>query len=450
MIRYLLLSCCLLLLCGCENQAKPGNTKENRSSVATPAGFPTRKLLREPLEAQRFELPSEALQIWRRYQTIKPALVLYSIHPFLQPLEPRQRREVAALLTKGKTEDFYRRGTIARSNPALSPLQTLSAALAAGYFSEVIWFFPTRADLADFSPENFRQEMAKAGFIDPSEAPDLHLLEEGIIGGILRGVPLRIFHPLAALPKLARPALIHLDLGYFQGLYQNEVSTPVYTLLHETALSLRDANYRALDISLSYSTEGGNFALATRFLIDALAQLLHQPELLDGELPEPWRFRSEALYARAMYQESEAQKLVAAAAAKYPEDPSLLYDNLQLLLQNGQEEEGFRLLDRIVQLDPGYAEEYLALAETGVDKGWLDKSLQLIDKALACYPDNPFIRLYKIDVLRQAGRTSETLPVITALQDLNWSKVFFPEMGQRLNEMAAATRAAIGTKTQTE
>jgi hypothetical protein len=450
MIRYLLLSCCLLLICACENRSQPENTKENSATGTTLAGFPTRKLLREPLEAQRFELPSEALQIWRGYQALKPALVLYSIHPFLQPLEPAQRREVAALLRKGKSEDFYRRGTIARSNPALSPLQTLSAALAAGYFSEIIWFFPTRADLADFSPENFRQEMGKAGFIDPAAAPDLHLLEEGIIGGNLRGVPLRIVHPLAALPKLARPALIHLDLGYFQGLYQNEVRTPVYALVHETALSLRDADYLTLDISLSYSTEGGNFSLATRFLIDALAQLLHQPELLDGELPEPWRFRSEALYAREMYQESEAKTLVAAAAAKYPEDPSLLYDNLQLLLQSGQEEAGFRLLERIVRLDPGYAEEYLALAETGVDQGWLDKSLQLIDKALACYPDNPFIRLYKIDVLRQAGRENETLPLIEELIRLNWSKVFFPEMDRRLNEMAAATRAAIGTKTQTE
>lgn len=448
MTRYLLLCCCLLFLFGCEQQSPSAPSTQaagqnTASEAAAVRHFTSVKLLHGAVTPYRFELPSEALQVWRRYRSAQPALVLFSAHPLLQPLAPGQQKVTTDLLANGKDDDFYRRGSLSRSDPALSPLQTLNVALDNGLFSEVVWFFPTREKLADFSPEKFTTRMSKAGFIAKNENPNLHLLEEGVIGGTVHGVPLRIIHPLAALPELNRPALVHVDLGYFRGLYKNEVSTPLYNLLRETALTLRDADFDTLAVSLSYSTEGGAFSLSTRFLISDLTQLIEHPDLLGGKMPAGWRYHSEALYAREMYQEGQSRKLIAEAAEKYPDDPAVLYVDLQNLLEKGRNDEGFKLLDRIVKLDPGYAMEYLSLAETGVDKGWLDKSLELLDKASAVYPDDPFILLYKIDVLKRMKRETDTLPLIKTLQQYRWSKLFYPQMPQHLADLAKPALKAL-------
>ena len=440
MSRYLFLGCCLLLLWGCENQSQTTSpsTQEKPPTAAIAPSKATVKLLHDTLVPHKFELPTEALQVWRKYQTLKPALVLFSAHPFLQPLDPAQRKDVENLIASGKDDQFYLRGSQARSNPALTPLQPLSAAIDSGLVSEVVWFFPTREKLDDFSADNLQQHMRKAGFFTAEEKPDLKLLKKGVIGGTVRGIPLRVIHPLAALPKLQKPTLVHVDLSYFQGLFKNEVATPVYNLLHETALTLRDANFDTLAVSLSYSTEGGPLSLATRFLIDDLAQMLEKPELLSGDMPDQWRYQSDALYTKEMYQETKSKELIADAAKKYPDDPALLYANMQRLLQQGKNDQGFKLLDRIVALDRGYAEEYLALAETGIDKGWFDQTLTLLDKAQAVHPDDPFIQLFKVEVLIKAKRGKEALPILKGLQRLNWSPIYYPQMQQQLKNRIEA------------
>ncbi len=392
------------------------------------------RIMQESIVPNRFELPSQAPQIWRKYKQQKPALILFSEHPFLQQIPPQLQTRINNLMEEGTADDFYRHASIQRCDPLLLPMQTLNAALSQQYFSEIIWYFPFRQKLTDISIDDFRTQMTTAGFLNTAEADKLKIIEEGVIEGDVQGVPLRIIHPLAFLPEIDRPALLHIDLGYFRGLYINEISTPAYDLLQETVELLRDSQWNTLGVTLSTSTEGGNYSLATRFLIADLARLLTNPALLDDKMPVSWKNRKEAMFNQNFFQESKARKLIQLNATKFPNDPTVQFDTYQLLVQAGDNQAAFVQLDKAVALDPGYAEEYLALAESGKKEGWHDQTLIFLDKAAKAYPQNPFILLQKADLLISLKRNTEAKQIYTQLQNKSWSKFFYPTIPEELKQ----------------
>ncbi len=398
------------------------------------------RIMRESIVPNRFELPSQAPQIWRKYKQQRPALVLFSEHPFLQQIPPQLHTRINSLLEEGTADDFYRHGSIQRCDPLLLPMQTLNAALSQQYFSEIIWYFPFRQNLADVSIDDFRTQMTKAGFLNTAEADKLKIIEEGVIEGDVQGVPLRIIHPLASLPEINRPILLHIDLGYFRGLYINEISTPAYDLLQETVELLRDSQWNTLEITLSTSTEGGNYSLATRFVIADLARLLTNPALLDDKMPASWKNRKEAMFNQNFFQESKARELIQLNAMKFPNDPTIQYDTYQLLIKAGDNQTAFNHLDKAVVLDPGYAEGYLVLAEKGQKEGWYAQTLIFLDKAAKVYPQNPFILLQKADLLISLKRESEAKSIYSQQQKCSWSKFFYPTISEELKKRSSTTK----------
>jgi len=427
----ILLILLLLLLPGCQsNQEKdqsPQPTSQQKLSET--------QVMQQNITPILFELPSQALQVWRNFKTQKPALVLFSENPFLAPIPQPLKKSVKDLIATGSAEDFTRQASLQRVNPVLLSQQTLSAAIDSQLISEIVWYFPTRSPLAEFKVQNFSKLLVKAGFLSDEEAAQLTRAEEGIFEGRVRGIPLRVVHPLAALPEISQPVLLHIDLGYFRGLFKNSVSTPLYNLLHETALLLRDTQWPTLAVSLSYSNEGGNYALETRFLIKDLAQLLENPQIIDGQMPKNWQNRKEALFSKDFYQESKAQQLMLQSAEQSPLDASVQYDAYRVLIETGQNKEAFEQLDKVVALDPGYAEEYLSLAQTGFEKGWNDQTLQLLDKAIAAMPYNPLIPLHKADLLLEMGKKQAALEIYERQQQLPWSTIYYPEMSNSLKNL---------------
>ncbi|WP_020674952.1 hypothetical protein [Geopsychrobacter electrodiphilus] len=429
----------VLMLLAALLAGSPSQAATNSPGHVAPLGsHPTSQVMRQSIDPVRLELPSQAPQIWRSYQQEKPALVLFSEHPFLEPIPPELHQSVAKLINQGSAAEFRLHDSLQRAEPLLLPSQTLTAALDQHLFSEVVWYFPAQGKLADFKAENFRKLMSKAGFLTSAEAEKLHLVDEGILVGEVRHTPLRIMHPLAALPAIKHPVILHVDLGYFRGLFKNEISTPVYDLLQETVQLLRDSEWQCLAVTLSYSNEGGNYALATRFLISDLARLLKQPALLDGKMPESWINRKNAMFSQNFFQEKNAKELIQKNADSAPEDPTVQYDLYQLLIQSGKNQAAFAQLDKVVKLDPGYAEEYLALAETGLKNKWDKQTLTLLDKAMAAIPQDPLIPLQKAELLLKLKRPAEAMKIYTDLAKRTWSAVYYPEMANHLRQKAAS------------
>lgn len=434
------LSLIVLLFCGCQNIEKP----------APPVPKPEPLLLSEPAAPIVMELPSEAIPVWREALPQPGTLVLMSIHPFLQPIEAERATDVAALVRAGSREIFRQRGSFYRADPALVPTETVSAALLGGLFKEVLWVFPVSTPVEQLSLEAFRKQLTGAKFLTDEEAAKL-TLNAGIFAGTVRGVPFRAVHP-RALPKLDGPFVVHIDLGYFRGLYQGEVKTPLYDVLHESCQGLKTAGWRPLVVTLSYSTIEGQNSHDVRFLLTNLVEILRNPKLLD-EMPASWAKRGEALYAINFFLDSKVREMYQQNAADNPKDAAAQYDYYRSLFEQKKVTEALTQLDKAVALDSGYAAAYLELAQIAEKDGNLAVAAELLGKGGRVFPENPFIDLYRARFLLQIGQVDEAKPLISRLQQLTWSKRLHGQIPEAIIQMSdyvknpqAAKSKSVGQK----
>lgn len=393
------------------------------------------KLLENPIEPVLLELPTYALPYWRdTAQTQKPTLVLMSLHPFLQPINPALKTEVAALMKSGNLREFISRGSNYRSNPAVIPQQTLSAALEADLFTEVIWVFPFSEEIEKVDPDSFRRQAMETGFFSAEEGGDLNW-DGSQFTGRVRGTPLRIVHP-QKLPSMDSNFLLHVDLGYFKGLYHNEVKTPIYAIIRDTAWAMAVADWAPQQVTLSWSTIEGSISTDVRFLLSDFAELLRNPELLN-KMPKSWLMRSQAMQAASFFREGKAREIYERSATLHPEDAAVQYDLYLQLLTPSRIDVALAQLDKAVALDPGYAAVYLDLAQVAQQENNLAGLLDLLGRAVPAFPENPFIDLHRAQYLIQAGLGDTAKPLITRLKSLSWSPYFHAEVPRLLTEMEA-------------
>lgn len=409
----------------------PAAAKQVRQNKPT---FPTHALFKEPVEPQVFELASGALVIWRNLADQKPALVLFSVHPFLEPLPESERKSIRNFVRTASPAELVRRGRFNVPDTAFVPPQTVSAAIASGLIGELIFVLPTTRTVDQVSLPSFQQKAFAAGFLSEKETLALKLQDDGVISGRVRGIPFRCVHP-DALPSISRPVIIHVDLSYFKDLYVNDVKTPLYNLIFQTAQSIRNAGWKSLAATLSYSNQEAEFSLETRYLISNLATLLLHPDLLESNPPLSWQLRADASLANATFAEETAQELIAQAVEVAPDDPDALYALSLQKFQQKQPDEAFALLDRAVAIDPGYALAYLDLAETGIELGQVKKAEELFNKAASIFPHNPFIRIKLAHLLIEGNRGTEAIPLLRELQQLPWSSTYHPETTRLLKQM---------------
>lgn len=426
MHRLLFLLLCLpLLLTACDSGSKTVPAK------------PAAQVLAEPLQPVSMELPSEALPAWRDALPQKGTLVLMSIHPFLQPIESERSDGIKKAVATGTRDIFWKRGSFYRADPLLVPTETVSAALVGGLFKEVVWIFPNSVEAEQLSLETFRKQLRDARFVTEEEAGKL-TLANGVFTGTVRGVPFRAAHPKVLL-KIDGAFVLHIDLSYFRGLYQGEVKTPVYDVLHSTCLAIKAANWRPQVVTLSYSTIEGTISHDVRFLLSNLAELLRDPKLLK-QMPASWAKRGEALYAVNFFLDQKVREMYQQNATDHPQDAAAQYDYYKSLFEQKKIDEALRQLDKATVLDPGYGAVYLELAQIAETDRNLPIAVDLLSKGGSFFADNPFIDFYRAQFLLQLGRIDEARPLVERLEKLPWSKRYHPQMAEEVKKMADYAR----------
>lgn len=437
-IALLMLLCCSLFLqYGCESRKESDTSNNNqvKPTVQAVQAAPKHPYT-DPIEPILYELPSGALATWRQFEASKPTLILFSAHPFLDPLTEEARPDLHKLIMEGPDLEIIRQGSLLNSNTSFLPPQTLSIAIYAGLFSKIVYVMPTVVDQEKLSLPNFQKRMLAYGFMTEDEAMAL-VIEKGVISGTVRNIPFLCVHP-NALPEITTPAIIHIDLSYFKDLYINEIKTPVYELIYQLATSIRLRNYSVLAATLSYSNQEAGLALDSRFMLSSVADILRNPTLLEGSTPPVWQTRANALYASAMFSEDKAQELTEVAANEAPDDPAALYALAMLQFRRGQADQAFATLERTVAIDGGYAAEYSELATRGAELGQWKKVIELLYLAVKNLPDNDMVKVRLADMLIQRGRVKEARPIINQLMKLQWSTHYHKWMPDRIKEMATA------------
>ena len=432
-MRHLLLLL-LLSLCACEQQRQESVVPDTATAVvavSAPRSFTA--LLKEPAEPLLVEAPSAALALWRPAGEERPALLLLANDPFLRPLPSELAAKILALARSADPAELLQQGTARVPDPLLLPEMSVTAALRAGFFSRLIWVLPLAAE-GEMNLDTLRAQLREYGALSEEEAAALRL-EGGGASGTAQGMPLRIV-PLTALAAPAEPIVLHIDLSYFRPLYKGEIKTPLYPLLGQTLQQLRELGMRAGAVTISRSNLDGGLPLETRFIGGDLAELFRRPELLDSPLPELCDQRSRTLYLANFFQKERIRELLEEMREKVPEDASVAYAYYQILRQFREGSAALAELERAVALDPAYAREYLDLVPLALEKDQPEEALRMLDLAARAFPDDPFIPLDRAGLLLQAGRGRESREVLQRLQKLPWSPVYYPDLPQRLKEMA--------------
>ena len=96
-----------------------------------PAPAPvTHALFQKPVEPGVFELSSEALLLWRNFAAQQPALVLFSTHPFLEPLPDAEQQTIVNFVKTAAPAELARRSRLDAADTLFVSPQTVSAAIA--------------------------------------------------------------------------------------------------------------------------------------------------------------------------------------------------------------------------------------------------------------------------------------------------------------------------------
>lgn len=424
----------------------PVKTKEN--SVRQPMAAPwehqpvkseakstpgdSKIFLEQSMWLQIFERPSEAIPAWRVHSHARPVLIVVSQTPFLGTVPETFQAEANQLVMTADSKLLQTKATNQTTNPVLLPQQSVSAALTAQFFSEVIWVLPHQ-EKNEISLELFRKQLVDSGTLWPEEVATLKD-ENGVFRGQVRGYPFTACR-IDRLPRINKPCLLHLDLSYFSGRYENEIVTPIFPLVHETLQMLRQAKLRPLDVTLSLGNREDGVPLEIRFLKNFLADILQKPAMLDQLLPQLLAMRKEARYLETFFQTDGILTIYKSMGTLAPEDPSVHYDLYRAYWTAKEYDPALQHLDKAVRLDPGYGVEYLHLAIKQLDRQNFEDGLDFLQKIARIEPNNPFIALQLAEAYLSTGKKEKALALINNLNREQWSAIYFKEIPEILKEL---------------
>jgi hypothetical protein len=437
--RLLLLICLLLSSAACKKNdtpLTPAPTAPQAVQVQTPEPalpLTAALFLTQPIPTTVIEATNEALPIWRSFSKNRPALIIVANTPAMLPVPAELRAEIDRLLKDADDNELLERSSPNNPDPLLLPVMSLHVALDAGWFSQVVWIFPTKsAEKLDLA--TFQQQLIAAQIASPEEAAGF-TLNLGSFSGIIRGRPFTAT-PADALPPLEQSALLHIDADYFKPLYSGEIKTPIYPLMIELLDKIRAQGWKvaAATVALSNQPYDG-LPLQTRFLGKDLATVLQNPQMFEKAFPRQWERRANALYLENFMQKEEIHKVYREMETDDPRDPDVKFGLYNISRQINKTEESLAYLKAAVQIDPVYAQEYLALAELAMEKKLPKKAVEMLQLARSAQPDNPFLLTFTVHTLLNTGHQDEAKALKQEIAALNWSKIYYPQQAETKNAL---------------
>ena len=399
------------------------------SETSAPAAV---TLLKEPITSLLMEEQAEALPVWRNFAAQKPTLLLFSGR-VLQPLPGDLGVEVDHLLQQGDDQELVRRMARPVSDQLLSPGLGVAAAMAQGYFSRVIWVIPVGKGMEILSLDDFRKGLRQQA---PGWSRDIYSFEKTVNGaysGMLGGVSVDVV-AIDRLPIVKEPLLVHIDAGFFYGIYLDELKTPLYPLLTDHFKKVADRGYQALGVTIARANLSFDVPLRMRFLGDDIAAIIASPELLD-EPTKAMQLRGEMDYRESFFQPKAIIEKAQALQKIAARDADSFYRLYRAQLQMNQPGQGLSALGQAVSLDPLYALEYFELVNQKVRHGEQDAALVLLDKSIQALPEHALIGVRKAQLLVEMERGEEAVPLLRELEALPWSEYYYPDMHQEIEAL---------------
>lgn len=387
-------------------------------------------LFADNTELHQFEHPAMALPVWQKASDQKPTLLLLSNDPFLISAPESELTEIANALQNNPV----RLDNFKASDAIIFPNMAVDYALRHGWFSQLAWALPLRDPMATLSKEKLTEQLKQNQLIDQTEADSMTVSENWAVAQV-RNTEF-VAAALKNLPPLNGPVLVHIDLSYFQPLYKNEISTPLFPLIFQTLEELRQRQANCLAVTFSYGNLENRIALDVRFVGEVIKQYVEDPASIDQPVPVNWQRQSEALYLSNFFQKEKVRELFQAQEQDAPESAWVKFN---LYRSAAEHKDGSKALDYIaeaVKLDPVYAMEYLSLTQMAYDKGRPDEAMRMLKLASEVLQDDPQIKLQIAQMSVELKEGHAAAQIVKDLQGLPWSSTYYPQMPEYLQGFA--------------
>lgn len=392
-------------------------------------------LMQQPVTFQAFETAAQALPTWRQFAEDKPAILLLSNHPFLMPLNQETRGQTLDLAEQGSTEELFTASDHRRSDFLFISGMALEIARQKDWFSELYWALPLQDQEEPVLIEEFEKNLNEAGITTEKDAASLKI-ENSLITGTLRQTNF-FAAKLEDLPQINQNVVVHIDLSYFEAVYKNEITSPLFTMIFSTLKKLADKNLKVLAVTFSYGHLDDHIALDVRFIGEIFKDMIGNPQIFSQPLPQNWLRQGNALYLNNFFQKEEIRELYEAQQKEAPNSAWVKFNLYRSAAEFKQGNLALEYLAKAVALDAIYALEYFDLAELAYTRGRPDEAIRMLNLGLEIFPDNVKRQLRHAEISAEVGEIKTALHIISQLKKQSWSHIYYPEMPEALDQLEA-------------
>ncbi len=239
---------------------------------------------------------------------------------------------------------------------------TVNIGMKAGMFGRVIWVVPSPGPVTDFPLENFKKVLVMKRGYPARELEDLAVSGKHITGSIA-GVPLTVTS-LEEFETAGESALLDIDLSYFAGLQAASADyRPGTAALLNFLRVLKRKRIPAVMATINRASISGAAPLDIRYYADVIEEILADPSLLEGPVPEKYNMMIQAEKALAAGHYGEAAALYAGLVKDHPDEAGLHFSHALALGFLDRGEECREAMVRAFGIDAAYMRGFFQLAK---------------------------------------------------------------------------------------
>lgn len=399
--------------------------KDEAPKEATQTQRSSNTNIESPSVSTMVEYVTEAGNIWLDLVMTNDAtvLVIVASTPLCDPIPD------------GVTVNLDTHRKIWDTNPDILPSMMARALIRAsgGKLREVQWVVPM-PEGEEFSPATVRTQLIERRFFSESEL-QIPTEEAGELVGEIEGVVFRAFSHKQL--TLSQRAVIHLGVDYFNNIYRGEIKTPLFPMMHHLLDRLKGGEEYIAGVTIDRGTLGG-LPLATRFIgpyLQEQVDYLQQKSDIYGDITARWKAQADALYFENFFKNTDIFYTYNSLIPDYADDPAVWYGMYRVSREmRDRLPMALSFLEKAILLDRFYAYEYLALSDHAFENNLPDRAEEVLQRAVAILPEDPFLLLELYALYQAGGREEEAERVKGLLGQHHWSPRYYPEVVALLKE----------------
>jgi tetratricopeptide (TPR) repeat protein len=303
---------------------------------------------------------------------------------------------------------------------------TADIALRNEWFSQLFWILPMQDQTLPPDFKNLRNQLFERKMLNEEEVTSL-VAHEKVMRGKVRNTAISVSN-MSGLTLPDKAVLIHIDLGYFQGLYKNEIATPLLQTIYMTLAALKKHQVKVLAVTFSYGHLDSQIPLDVRFLGDIIEKLISEPDMLVQRPPANWKRQADAIYLVNFFQGEKVDEIHKAQEQDDPESSWVKFSLYRSAASLRQGDEALDYLAEAVARDPMYAYEYGNLARLAYERKRPDEAMRMYALAHQALPEDHLIRLSMAELAAELGDHKTARHLAEELAKLPWSSPYHGEM----------------------